>query len=188
MEIPGTIEGMPVHLDAGAFSGDEILEEIILHEGVEVIGREALSHCPNLRSVQMPSTVTAIEPGAFGGVNKLEISVAEKNAFYTSREGVLYDKNCTTLLCCPAGKQGTLMLPDGLTEITGYVFTLCRDLKKIVIPGTVKRISAKAFSLAAKPVCNGSEEVLLWPFVIQAPAGSYAESYAKEHNIPFVAE
>ena len=188
VEIPGTIEGMPVHLDVCAFSGDEILEEIILHEGVEVIGQGALYHCPNLRSVQMPSTVTAIERGAFGGVNKLEISVAEKNAFYTSREGVLYDKNCTTLLCCPAGKQGTLMLPDGLTEITEYVFSYCRDLEKIVIPGTVKRISADAFSLVAKPVWNGSEEVLEWPFVIQAPAGSYAETYAKENNIPFVVE
>ena len=45
-----------------------------------------------------------------------------------------------------------------------------------------------AFSLAAKAVWNGSEEVLKWPFVIQAPAGSYAETYAKENKIPFVVE
>lgn len=182
VEIPGTIEGMPVHLDVQAFSGDEVLEEIILHEGVEVIGQDALHHCPKLRSVQIPSTVIEIECGAFGGRNNLEISVADDNVFYTSREGVLYDKNCATLLRCPAGKQGTLALPDGLTEIGEYAFACCWNLKKIVIPETVKRIGVNAFD---NYIYTSGRE---WPFVIYAPAGSYAETYAKEHNIPFVAE
>ena len=188
VEIPGTIEGMPVHLDRDAFNNDKILEEIILHEGVEKIDMNALYNCPQLRSVQIPSTVTTIERGTFGGKNLVEINVAQDNACYASWEGVLYDKNLTTLLRCPAGKQGTLMFPDGLNKISDYAFSFCNALKKVMIPETVKSIGVNAFSLAGKHVWNGSDYAIEWPFVIHAPAGSYAETYAKEHNIPFVAE
>lgn len=60
-------------------------------------------NCPNLRSVQMPSTVTAIERGAFGGVNKLEISVAEKMP--SIHLGKVYFMIKTVQLCCVALRE-----------------------------------------------------------------------------------
>ena len=46
----------------------------------------------------------------------------------------------------------------------------------VVIPESVTVIGEKAFSFCANNL------------TIHAPAGSYAEQYAKEHNIPFVSE
>ena len=80
------------------------------------------------------------------------------------------------------------MFPDGLNKISDYAFSFCNALKKVMIPETVKSIGVNAFSLAGKHVWNGSDYAIEWPFVIHAPAGSYAETYAKEHNIPFMAE
>ena len=34
---------------------------------------------------------------------------------------------------------------------------------------------------------DGVTTITIYPFTIHAPAGSYAETYAKENNIPFVA-
>ena len=92
------------------------------------------------------------------------------------------------LLRCPAGKQGSVELPDGLVKIKNFAFSFCKNLSKIVIPATVKEISTNAFSWAGKDEWTGMEYATIWPFTIHAPTGSYAETYAKEHNIPFVAE
>lgn len=188
VEIPGTIEGMPVHLDRDAFNNDKVLEEIVLHEGVVKIDMNALFNCPNLRTVQIPSTVTEIADGTFGGNNLLEINVSQDNAHYASWEGMLCDKDLATLLRCPAGKQGALKLPSGLTCIKDYAFAYCKKLTEIVIPVTVERIGGNAFSLTEKFVMVDMEYVAEWPFMIHAPAGSFAETFAKNKKIPFVAE
>lgn len=49
----------------------------------------------------------------------------------------------------------------------------------MTLPGTVKHITASR--IVSNITYFGKLE-------IHAPAGSYTESYAKEHSIPFVAE
>lgn len=79
-------------------------------------------------------------------------------------------------------------LPAELTCIQDFAFASCKNLTKIVIPVAVEKIGANAFASAGKYVMVNMEYVTEWPFVIQTPAGSYAETYAQKHNIPFVAE
>ena len=59
--------------------------------------------------------------------------------------------------------------------IHDFTFYDCKKLKKISIPASVSQIGARAF--------DGCEKLTVY-----APVGSYAEQYAKENNIPFVAE
>ena len=68
----------------------------------------------------------------------------------------------------------TITLRDGLLSIGEAVFEAC-PLSEIFIPASVTSIGE--WTSLYKP------EVL-----IHAPSGSYAETYAKENNIPFVAE
>ena len=51
----------------------------------------------------------------------------------------------------------------------------CTNLVKISLPSSIKAIGHEAFGSCPN-------------LIIHAPAGSYAEQYAKEHNIPFEAE
>ena len=187
-EVPGTIEGMPVHLDRSAFNGDKVLEELVLGNGVIKIDMDALENCPNLKTVHIPASVCEIERDTMGSNNLLEIHVSPENTNYATQNGILYSKDFSVLLRCPAGKQGSVELPDGLVEIKNFAFSFCKNLSKLVIPATVKEISTNAFSWAGKDEWTGMEYATIWPFTIHAPAGSYAETYAKENNIPFVAE
>jgi hypothetical protein len=73
------------------------------------------------------------------------------------------------------GIDENVVIPDGVTEIGNRAFYWNTKLKTVIIPDGVTSIGDSAFT--------GCEKL-----TIHAPAGSYAEQYAKEKNIPFVAE
>lgn len=66
-------------------------------------------------------------------------------------------------------------IPEGVSGIGDRAFVGCKALLEIHIPKTVSAIGEYAFW-----ECSSIS--------IHAPAGSYAEKYAKENNIPFVTE
>ena len=76
---------------------------------------------------------------------------------------------------CACINMSDVSIEEGLQKIEFGVFQGCRELERVFLPQSVKEISDVAFW--------GSRNM-----TIHAPAGSYAETYAKEHNIPFVAE
>ena len=68
------------------------------------------------------------------------------------------------------GPGGDVVIPDGVTSIGGWAF-FRNGLADISIPASVTNIGEKAFDGCPK-------------LTIHAPAGSCAEQYAKENNIP----
>ena len=79
-----------------------------------------------------------------------------------------------------------ITLPEGVTEIYEKAFRNCTSLKSIHIPASVTYINATAFECARNTFLGWE----YWNCVetIHAPKGSYAEQYAKENKINFVAE
>ena len=70
------------------------------------IGYNAFSGCTSLTSVTIPNSVTSIDSSTFGGCSSLTaINVATENQNYVSVNGVLYNKDKTTIICYPAGKK-----------------------------------------------------------------------------------
>ena len=69
----------------------------------------------------------------------------------------------------------SVTIPETVTKIGVKAFYQCKSLTYISLPKSVEQIDSSAFD-----ECDN--------LTIHAPAGSYAEKYAKEHNIPFVAE
>ena len=93
----------------------------------------------------MPASVISIGTDAFlSCANLEEIIVAEGNNSYSSIDGVLYDKNKTTLLKCP-DKKSQVTIPTSVTAIENGAFTGCHGLTTIEIPNSVKSISSQAF-------------------------------------------
>lgn len=72
-------------------------------------------------------------------------------------------------------KTKAVIVEEGIVRIGAAAFAGCVFVTDICLPGSVTEIGAEAFRDCHK-------------LTIHAPAGSYAETYAKEHNIPFVAE
>jgi len=68
----------------------------------------------------------------------------------------------------------TVIIPEGITEIANLAFSKCYCLTDIWIPGSVTIIAKQAF---------GHHRQTL---TFHCPRGSYAEQYAKEHDINII--
>lgn len=86
---------------------------------------------------------------------------------------MLFDKDKTTLICCPRGKAGEYVVPDGITSILGNSFSGCSLLTAVSIPEGVTDIGERAFDL-----CRGLESVSI-P-VSMADIGWYAFSHCEK--------
>ena len=144
-----------------AFSSNWGLTDIIIPDSVEEIGISAFQFCRNLESLRVPESIKVICGGAFHGCTKL----ADQDGFVIVWNA-LYDY---------LGSEKDVMIPNGVTAISSKAFHGRDDLRSVRIPAYVIQIASDAFPRKAKTT-------------IHAPAGSYAEIYAKENNIPFVAE
>ena len=68
-----------------------------------------------------------------------------------------------------------IIIPDSVVKIEDKAFNSCHELEYIFIPETVMEIGKSAFIWCDK-------------LTIKTKLGSYAEKFAKENNIPIVAE
>jgi hypothetical protein len=127
---------------------------------VTSIGSSAFFRCTSLTSITIPNSVTSFDGNVFNGCSSLtSITVDVNNTAYISKDGVLFNKNGTSLISWPDGKSAVYTIPDGVTSIGGYAFGYCESLISVTIPNSVKNIGACAFfdstSLTSITIPNG---------------------------------
>ena len=128
------------------FGWRDSLTSITLPDSMTSIGEEAFNCCPFLATVTIPSNVTSIGDMAFYNCTSLtNFTVASGNSNYSSENGVLFNKDKTTLVQYPAGKSGAYVIPGSVTTIGENAFYGCTSLTKVTIPNTVTSIEASAF-------------------------------------------
>ncbi|MBQ9429346.1 MAG: leucine-rich repeat protein [Clostridia bacterium] len=146
-EVTGVaIPSSVTRIGAWAFSGCNSLTGIEIPSSVTSIGQYALSACSALMGIEIPSSVTSIGNCAFYYCHALTgIAVdADNPAYGSDAQGVLYDKEFTTLICCPGGKTAC-SIPSGVTRIGQSAFEECTALTGVEIPPSVTGIGAAAF-------------------------------------------
>jgi hypothetical protein len=123
------------------------LTSVEIPPSVTNVGDSALYGCPSLASIEIPVSVADIGKNAFSGCIHLSaINIDPANSNYASEDGVLYNKNKTTLLVYPLGKGSAFLIPNSVTNIGDSAFYDCIKLVSVEIPNTVKNIGTSAFS------------------------------------------
>ena len=108
--------------DNGAFQGCQITG-ITLPTSITEIPPFAFYRCNSLSSVTIPQNVTTIGYVAFAECSKLSsFNVAEGNSYYSSENGVLFNKNKTILLQYPQAKSETSYnIPNSVGPFTRHI-------------------------------------------------------------------
>lgn len=140
-----TIPNSVVLIGDYAFFNSNDLKVITIGNSVSNIGNRAFSSTA-ITSIVIPASVTSIGDEAFVVCSNLsEITVAATNSKYSSDDGVLYNKNKTTLMVCPMKKQGEYIIPNSVTTLNDYAFQGCSSLTSVTIPTKITVISTSAF-------------------------------------------
>lgn len=125
------------------------IPEIIGEYPVTAIARGALTG-EDLTNVYIPASVSQIGDNycTWGSdiISTAEIVVDEENQQYSSKNGVLYNKDKSILLECPTGKSGTFVIPASVNIIGAQAFAQCVYLTQIILPGSLITVNPYAFA------------------------------------------
>jgi hypothetical protein len=183
--IPSKIDGKSVTGINTGFSGSAV-KAVVIPEGVKFVGDAAFQGCSQLEIVCFKgNSVTKIENSAFHMCTKLsKVSLPDsvkeigEMAFAgcSSLKQLKFPANLKTILGAAFFQTGfeTINFPEGL-ETIGNAFSMCENLKTVTIPASVKEIDADIFG----------EGAIKKDVKIVAPAGSYAEQFAKDNGFEF---
>ncbi len=148
-------------IDSYTFSGCGSLTSVTIPDRVTSIGGEAFRGCSSLTSITIPNSVTSIGQYAFSSCNSLTSITIPGSVAYI--DGYAF-------YCC--SNLTSITIKEGMTNIGDRAFENCSSLTSITIPDGVTQIGWHAFRDCPNVTIYGVE-------------GSYAQTYANEHDIPF---
>lgn len=114
-----------IKLGDSCFNKTDLAGDLVIPEGVVHLGNNCFLSCQKLTSITIPASVSHIGSNAFRFGKLLKaINVAPENPFFSSDEGIIYDKSKTKLGKVPDGTQLTsYTFPETLTDIAPYAIS-----------------------------------------------------------------
>ncbi len=121
------------------------------------IAFRAFAECTELTEIYIPKGVKNMDNafsnaisygvGLFNGCTGLTaIWVDEENTAYCSdAQGVVYNKDMTTLVIVPPGRGGSFVIPDTVSNLSSGVFNGCTKLEAVSIPASLTYIPSQTF-------------------------------------------
>ena len=150
IDIPAVIDGKPVQIiGQGAFYQRSSLLTLTIPSSVTTIEASAFYRCYSLGNIFIPSSVTQIGATPFYRcISLISITVDSANMFYSDIDGVLYNKEQTTLLVYPEAKANKFyIIPITVETIDQSAFGYCcHFLESIFISKNVKCLPPNPFT------------------------------------------
>ena len=140
--LPTTLQ----HIQSSAFRGSKITS-LTIPEGTRTMDSSAFEDCLSLETVLISSTVQQISHSVFNNTPALEsITVSDENAYYSSLNGVLYDKDQEYLIQYPAGSaSSSFTVPSSVLYMDERAFWYAQHLTTLSIPDNLEYLSHSFF-------------------------------------------
>ena len=153
-----------------AFCNTKSLKSITLSDSITKIGTRAFANCDSFQSIYIPKNVVMVGSYAFEASHALQmIDVAPENTTYSSISDCLCNKEGTTLILAPGGRD-SIVVAEGITAIDHYAFSYC-NLQHVELPLSLQTIDHYAFSC-----CNALQSVVIPDGVTKIGANLFRES------------
>ncbi len=136
--------------------------KVILPDILTKITATAFKGHTEITSIYIPRSVVSIEVGALAECQNLtEIIVDRANPKFSSRDGILYNKEGNSLVFYPRMKSwDTFNIPDDVESIQPFAFAYAENLVKINLPMLIEKVNAQAFAN-----CVNVQEIFVSPNV-----------------------
>ena len=184
----------------GAFANSIGMTSVTLPSTLERIGNSAFANCTSLASVTIPYGVREIGKRPFvntiitglalpdsiikldgniaaGALFDLGNALSDSSHFLVTEDGAVYNRDQTKLYSCPTRTEGTLNLPESLTEIGADAFFGCFRLTYLNVPASVTNIGETAFNVSG-----------IWPGLDAPESAAKLQSIYFEGSAPSAAE
>lgn len=163
-----------VHIGSGvtsigayAFRCFQNLVDVTIPDTVTSIGERAFDTCWNLSEISLPNSITSIGEGAFCSTALKSLSIGSKvqnidenvflschdlssisvdpnNLWFSSKDGVLFNKDQTLLIWFPGNISGSYSVPNSVHRIGEWAFSYS-SLSLVVLGEGLKEIGENAF-------------------------------------------
>jgi len=127
---------------------EDPIDMVVIDEGVTSVGACAFTKgaSENIKNITIAASVERIGYYPFGGDALTSIIVKSDNPFYFSENGILYDRNQTTIIRFPKGKSDhSFDIPGTVKTIGSGAFSECRNLTRVGFPEGLTTIAMGAF-------------------------------------------
>ena len=130
-----------------AFAECSSVTSKFLPEGVRRLGYGIIEKV-SVSEIFIPSSVKRIDPNAFRGCGQLSEIIADPaNPYYTSLEGVLYNKDMTELISVPYNTNiKDFKIPDSVLSVSKDAFHKCAGIKSISLNNAIESFPVDIFS------------------------------------------
>ena len=140
-----------VIVDGVIFDGSDCVGDVVIVNGVGIIGTLAFSSAVGMTSITIPGSVETIFDGALSSTNITSITVDPENFDYSSSAGVLYNDDFTTLIVYPPKKiETSYSIPASVTSIDEWAFVDIFNLETVTFASgsQILAIGGRAFENA----------------------------------------
>ena len=142
ISIPETV----TTIEDYAFYRCKKLKEITIPDSVTKIGQECFWECTSLKKITLGKNVQEIGDRIFYRCNKLNnIILHTENKYLKIQDKILYSQDGKTLYYSLLDGNSTVHVLSGTEIISSCAFANNTNIKKLVIPATVKTIEGGAF-------------------------------------------
>ena len=160
--IPSEVQGYPVvgiNTMSGSFGA---VESITIPASVKYLSSWCLSSFYNVKTVYIEGTETVLSIPAFHGMDRIEeFVVNEAHPDYTVIDGVVFDKDVTTIVVYPMAKGYTYELPVTISDFSfrefypNVNFIIHPDSKEFVVENGITYNKDKTQILACDKTVSG---------------------------------